>query len=149
MQDFAPFTPELVWALKTEVERPPDPRPYSNCAKRVERPLHVVESYQVKKLRGPAGYLFLPLYIVNECFARQLPYFNLLLDILMFCFYIIISPFSEHVKFIPTQPDPHIVSFSVDLSNNFFHLSKCALKCHDNPNLIFLICTEAKSKFRF
>ena len=55
MQDFAPFTPELLGFFSR-------PQPVQQLRKvqlvnPLEGPLRVVEGYQVKKLGGPAGYL--------------------------------------------------------------------------------------------
>ena len=73
MQDFAPFTPELTGGLSS----PQTPGrtatalcPVGQPALQVEGPLHVVEGYQVKKLRGPAGYLLTSSYFY-PCFGTQ------------------------------------------------------------------------------
>ena len=45
-------------------------------AKRVERPLHVMEGYQVKKLRSPAGYLLTFSYFLPLTYHVCLPVIN-------------------------------------------------------------------------
>ena len=81
MQDFAPFTPELTGALS--FPQTPGRTATALCAvgqhvSRVEGPLHVVGGYQVKKLRGPAGYFLTFSYLypwirINQYNPNQNP----------------------------------------------------------------------------
>ena len=81
MQDFAPFTPELTGTLS--FPQTPGRTATALCAvgqhvSRVEGPLHVVGGYQVKKLRGPAGYFLTFSYLypwirINQYNPNQNP----------------------------------------------------------------------------